>query len=261
MNADAETKRLSDDQLAQYERDGYIVVEDLVPQAVVQALLARVHEYTHEGRDPGKIAIQVEPRVRRGELKIDHPGDGIRKLEGLIEHDDLFQQLGLHANIIGIIEQILGPDLKMFRNALLVKPPQVGSAKGMHQDSPYWSIAPMDLCSCWFALNDATTENGCMAVIPGGHKLGHLPHVHVQDDFIIEEQHYDAASMVLAPMKSGSGLFFHSLIPHYTAPNVSKTWRRAIALSYMRSSSTFTGEGEGPVYFHVKGQTFPNCVR
>jgi ectoine hydroxylase-related dioxygenase (phytanoyl-CoA dioxygenase family) len=68
--------------------------------------------------------------------------------------------LGLHDNIVGIIEQLLGPDLKMFRNALLLKPPRVGSQKGMHQDSPYWPIQPMELCSCWFALDDATLCRG-----------------------------------------------------------------------------------------------------
>src|SRR5205823_4567443 len=138
--------------------DGFLVVEDLVSPEEVQRLRDRVREYTHGGRDPGTVDVQVEPRIHRGELKVDHPGDGVRKLTGLVEGDDLFRGLGLNEAIVGIIEQILGPDLKMFRNALLLKPPGVGSAKGMHQDSPYWPIEPMELCSCWFALDDATVE-------------------------------------------------------------------------------------------------------
>ena len=47
----------------------------------------------------------------------------------------------------------------------------------------------------------------------------------------------------------------------YTAPNVSDTWRRAIALSYMRATSTSTGDGESPEYFPIKGKTYPGCVR
>ena len=253
--------QLTSEQLDSYERDGYIVVEDLVSAAEVEALRNRLREYTHGGRPPGSIRMQVEPRVERGELQVEHPGDGIRKLDGLVENDDRFQKLGLHENIVGIIEQILGPDLKMFRNALLLKPPSVGSAKGMHQDSPYWSIDPMNLCSCWFALDDATPENGCMAVLPGWHKKGPLPHVHVTDDFVVDEQYYDPSAMVLAPVRAGGGLFFHSLIPHYTAPNRSDKWRRAIALSYMSSKSRWTAEGEEPVFFPIKGQTYPGCVR
>lgn len=253
--------RLTNEQLEAYHRNGYIVVEDLVPPEEVEALGNRLREYTHGGRSCEKIAIQIEPRVQRGELKVDHPGDGIRKIDGLVQGDDLFQALGLNENIVGIIEQILGPDIKMFRNSLLLKPPEVGSQKGWHQDSPYWPIEPMALCSCWFPLDDATVENGCMAVLPGWHKKGPLPHIHVTDDFVIDPAYVDDSQALLCPMRAGSGLFFHSLLPHYTAPNRSQRWRRAIALSYMSSKSRYTGEGEGPVYFHVRGETYPGCVR
>src|SRR5687768_7138743 len=83
--------RLSPDQLEQYRRDGFIVVEDLLTPEEVEALRSRVREYTHGGRQRGKIEVQVEPRVERGEVKVDHPGDGVRKLTGLVEYDDLFQ--------------------------------------------------------------------------------------------------------------------------------------------------------------------------
>jgi ectoine hydroxylase-related dioxygenase (phytanoyl-CoA dioxygenase family) len=252
---------LSHAQLDQYQRDGFIVVEDLLTREEVAALQTRLREYTHGGRDHSRLVIQIEPRVQRGEMKVPHWGDGIRKIDHLVEHDDLFQKLGLHPNIVGIIEQILGPDIKMFRNSLLLKPPGVGSQKGMHQDSPYWPIAPMDLCSCWFAIDDATPQNGCMGVLPGGHKDGPLPHRHVTDDYVIEESAYDPSRMLLAPVRAGGGLFFHSLVPHYTAPNRSDQWRRAIALSYMRATSTYQADGPGPVYFPVKGKTFLGCVR
>ncbi len=253
--------QLTAQQLAAYHRDGYVVVEDLLPALEVVALRERVAEYTHGGRPWGGIKVQVEPRVERGELHVNHPGDGIRKIDFLVQHDDRFRKLGLHENIVSILEQILGPDIKMFRNSLLLKPPEVGSAKGMHQDSPYWPIEPMALCSCWFTLDDATPENGTMAVIPGGHQRGPLPHIHVTDDFVVEPQSYDPAEMVLTPIRAGGGLFFHSLLPHYTAPNRSDKWRRAIALSYMSAHSKYTDEGAGPVYFPIKGQSYPGCVR
>jgi ectoine hydroxylase-related dioxygenase (phytanoyl-CoA dioxygenase family) len=253
--------QLTSDALEAYHRDGYIVVENLLTPQQVEALRNRLREYTHGDRPRGSIRVQIEPRIQRGELKVEHPGDGIRKLEGLVEGDDLFQALALNENIVGIIEQILGPDIKMFRNALLMKPPKVGSQKGWHQDSPYWPIAPMNLCSCWFALDDATPENGCLAVISGWHKKEPLPHVSVTDDYVIEEKYVDAAAGVFAPVKAGGGVFFHSLALHYTAPNLSDKWRRAIALSYMSAKSRYTGKGEGPQYFHIKGETYPGCVR
>jgi phytanoyl-CoA hydroxylase len=252
---------LSDAQLAAYRENGYVAVEGLVTATELHALRERLREYTHGGRPTGGIEVQVEPRVARGELAVGHPGDGIRKLTGLVEHDDLFRALALHARIVEIIQQILGPDLKLFRNALLLKPPAVGSQKGMHQDSPYWPIAPMDLCSCWFTLDDATPENGCMEVLPGWHLRGPLPHVPVTDDYVIVPGAYEGAETLAVPLRAGGGLFFHSLLPHYTAPNRSGHWRRAIALSYMSARSRYTGPGEGPEYFPISGRSYAGCVR
>lgn len=252
---------ISPAEIAQYEEDGFLLVKGIVDPSDVEALGIRLREYTHGNRPQNALQVQIEPRIQREELSVMHQGDGIRKIDGLVEGDDLFQGLGLHPNIRGILTQILGPDFKMFRNALLLKPPTVGSAKGMHQDSPYWPIEPMSLCSCWFPLDDATLENGCMAVLQGEHKRGPLPHVHVQDDFVVDEDSYDSAKIEMLPMKAGDGLFFHSLLPHYTAPNVSANWRRAIALSYMSAQSQYKGEGGGPVFFPVQGQSFPGCVR
>ena len=256
-----EPRQLTDDELSAYDRDGFAIVENLLSPDEAAALQDRVREYTHGGRATKKLRIQVEPRVTRGELRVKHPGDGIRKIDGLVEGDDLYNQLGKHPNIVGVIQQILGPDLKMFRNAMLLKPPEVGSQKGMHQDSPYWSVAPMDLCSCWYAVDTATEENGCMGVLPGGHKKGALPHVRVADDFVVDEEAYSFGDMILASIPAGGGLFFHSLLPHYTAPNTSNHWRREIALSYMSAKSTYTGEGEGPEYYPISGVSFEGCVR
>ncbi len=83
--------------------------------------------------------MQIEPRVTRGEERVDHAGDGVRKIDGLVEQDELYRALGTDPCII---TRIRGPDVKMFRNALLMKPPHVGSSKGMHQDAPYWPIEP-----------------------------------------------------------------------------------------------------------------------
>lgn len=252
---------LTPEQLAAYERDGFLLVEELVSPAELEGLRERLWEYTHGGRPLGGLRVQIEPRVERGELAVAHPGDGIRKIDFLVQEDDRFRALGLNERIVAVVAQILGPDIKLFRNSLLLKPPAVGSAKGWHQDSPYWPIEPMALCSCWFPLDDATLENGCMVVIPGGHRAGPLPHVSATDDYVIEPGYYDPAQGVAVPMRAGSGLFFHSLLPHYTAPNRSDRWRRAIALSYMSARSRYTGEGESPVYFPVCGATYPGCVR
>jgi ectoine hydroxylase-related dioxygenase (phytanoyl-CoA dioxygenase family) len=246
--------------LQQYEEQGYVVIPDVVPADELRALLERLDEYAYERRAAGEVRIQIEPRVVRGEMQVARRGDAVRKMEGLVEHDDLFRKLGLRPNIVAMVASLLGPDLKMFRNAVLMKPAGVGSAKGMHQDSPYWPIEPMALASMWIALDPATLENGCMTALPGSHRGGPLPHVHVTDDYIVEESEYDASKVVAIPMPAGAGLLFHSLLLHGTAPNTSPNPRRAITLSYMSSQSRYTGKPPKPEYFHVAGREFADCV-
>jgi ectoine hydroxylase-related dioxygenase (phytanoyl-CoA dioxygenase family) len=73
--------QLSPESLDAYHRDGYAVVEDLLSAEEVEALRERLRAYTHGGRPPIGLKIQVEPRIERGELNVEHPGDGIRKID------------------------------------------------------------------------------------------------------------------------------------------------------------------------------------
>ncbi|MDE2126081.1 MAG: phytanoyl-CoA dioxygenase family protein [Armatimonadetes bacterium] len=246
---------------ARYANDGYLVMDALVSAEMCAELRERVDELIHAEAVPNGIVMQVEPRVERGERRAASRAHAIRKIDGLAVNDPLFRALTAHGAILDVVKALLGPNLKLFRNSLLLKPPSVGSAKGWHQDSPYWPIQPMALCSLWLALDDATTENGCMVVLPGQHMRGPLAHQAVCDDYVIEDGLIDPAMGVAVPMPAGSGLFFHSLLPHYTAPNTSSHWRRAMVLSFMSADSRYTGDGPGPVYAHVAGETLEGCVR
>jgi|DewCreStandDraft_1066081.scaffolds.fasta_scaffold00313_33 ectoine hydroxylase-related dioxygenase (phytanoyl-CoA dioxygenase family) len=241
------------------EEDGYFVVEDLISPEECQAYIQRLMEYARRERPlPPGMRLQVEPRIARGELSAPL-GEDIRKISGMA-HDDLFLKLILHPQIVRLMQELMSPNLKLFRADVLMKPPAVGSAKGVHQDSPYWPIEPMQLWSCWMPFDPATLENGCMMAIPGSHKRGALPHVHVQDDYVIPEQYYDPKELVPIPMKPGSGLFFHSLLIHGTAENRSQMPRRAITMSYMAAEYRYTGKPPKPEYLRVSGVDVPGGV-
>ena len=155
-----------------------------------------------------------------------------------------------------------GPDIKLFRTALMVKPAHHGSAKPYHQDSPYWKIDPMDLVSVWIALDDATTENGCMRVVPGAHKQGALKHVVEDGHLNIAPDQFDTSGEVAAEMKAGGCLFFHSLLPHASSPNRSPNSRRGMVFSYMNARSQWTGAADEKhePFMQIAGQSFPGCV-
>ena len=241
--------------------NGYFIVEGLLSPEECRAYIERLDNYAHGRREiPPGLAIQREPRVARGELGA-QPGDDVRKISGVAHGDDLFRALVLHPAVVRIMQALVSPNLKLFRADVLMKPAAVGSAKGMHQDSPYWPIEPMALWSCWIPFDPSTEENGCMTAIPGSHKLGALPHVHVADDYVVPAEHYDASCIVTLPMTPGSGLFFHSLLLHGTAANRSPRPRRAITMSYMAAEyHYYTGEKPKPEYLRISGGDVPGGV-
>lgn len=244
----------------QAERDGFFVIEDVITPEECRAYAERLDDYARERRSlPERAAIQREPRVARGEIAAT-PGEDVRKISALAFGDDLFRGLVSHSTIVPIVQDLMSPNLKLFRADVLMKPARVGSAKGAHQDSPYWPIEPMALWSCWMPFDDATLENGCMMCVPGSHKLGPLPHIRTTDDFVVPEEHYDPSRLVALPMRAGSGLFFHSLILHQTAENRSDTPRRAIAMSYMAAEYHYTGPSPRPDYLPISGFDVPGGV-
>lgn len=232
---------LTEVDFAQYQGLGYFVAERLFSQSEMDALVDRAShcvEHPKEG-----IRIQLEPRVVADAQHSLRPVDSVRKIEQLVANDDLFLGFARDPRLLGVFRSLLGSPVRLFRDALMWKPARIGSAKPYHQDSAYWSIAPMTLCSVWLALEDATLENGCMRVIPGSHTQGIIEHHHLED-FMVTEEHVDLAREVALEMPKGSALFFHSLLLHATSPNASEHSRRAMILSCMGPDHAWAGKPE-----------------
>ena len=259
---------LTDAEFEQYQTDGYLVVEDALSTDMVEATKARLREYTHGDREPEGFESQIEPRVERGELDVEDDGDAVRKFEGLgmVESDDVFGDIATHETITAVAEQLLGEHLKLLRSAAMFKPPSVGSEKGLHQDAAYYPIRPRDHLTVWIALDDATPDNGCMTVIPGAHTDGLLNHEadEYETDIVINDTDYSEDAIVELPMEAGDALFTHCLMPHYTAPNTTENWRRALIMSYMDARSRFTKPDDELAPWvdsvHIQGEEFPGCV-
>lgn len=254
---------LTDEQYAQYQSEGYVVVEDLIPSEKIAELRERIRQYSHGEREAtGSMILEEEPRVTRGELSVDHPGDGLRKIMNIAENDDLFRSLARDDRILGAMQQLLGQHLKLHGSMVFAKPPEVGGAKGVHQDAPYWPIRPMNLVNMWMPIDESTTENGCMMVSPGRHK-NPLPHEPNEsgDDYVIKEDYYDEDNFVKLPMEPGSALFMHTLLPHATDANTTDEWRRALSFRVMSARCRYMGDEESPEFLQLSGEEFPGCVR
>ena len=111
------------------------------------------------------------------------PGDEpvVQGLEPFADLHPTFMKYELDARFTEPCAELLGlePDeLNMFTEKLNYKRAAAGGKYALHQDYPYWIDQPDDpenMVTVWVALDDADRENACLEVLPGSHKLGHVP--------------------------------------------------------------------------------------
>lgn len=255
------SRKLTGEEQQHYETQGYHVEKALVSPDEVAELLAEMDRAIRgELPESDRIALQEEPALAGRQAGLPPEQKVFRKIEGLVHHAPAYHELACDPRVLDIIESVIGPDIKVFRDALMKKPPFHGSAKPYHQDSAYWPIEPMNLVSMWLALDDATVENGCMRVVPGSHQQGIVEHKSLED-YQVEDDAVDLDREVALEMQAGDALFFHSLLLHATSPNISDRPRRAMIISYMSAQSRYTQDpGSKPDFLLVRGREYAGAV-
>jgi phytanoyl-CoA hydroxylase len=252
---------LTQEEIDQFNEQGFLPREELLSALEVGALHRRLEDIGNEVVEFPTEYVQIEPMVKSGEIEEDPVRfNNVRKIWNLAKHDELFKELARHPQILDVVHSLIGPNLKIYVDQTLCKPPKIGSPKPPHQDSAYWTnIDPPNLVICWMALDDATEENGCMRFIPGSHKLGVVEHKHLED-FRVEDEKIDYSSEVCVPLKAGGCSFHHSLALHRTDANRSPDRRIGLTVAYMDAASKYVGPEPQPEYVLVAGQSFANCV-
>ncbi len=259
---------LTPEQKSAYERDGYLVIPGLIENVLVEKVRGRIDALA-QGAAPSPEGVQrmEEPAVTRGDVEVKSPGASLRKLEGVpLVTDPSIHKCAHHPLLLQVMKELLGDDLKLLRAAAMLKPPRVGSPKGLHQDAAYYPIEPQNHIAAWIALDPATKQNGCMEVLPGAHKQGYQAHEEREydTDVVIEGTTDEEEGLVQLPMEPGDVLLTHCLTPHRSSANQSRAWRRALILAYMNAQSRYTvAEEERPPWvqsMHITGQEYPGCV-
>ena len=220
------------------EHEGYLIVENVLDADELESCRTEVHRLhrlyleLEEAGDPVARNFQIEPfadeQVREG-LPV------LRKIENTDAFSTTLRDLAAHPKLVGVLREILGPDLLLFRSTLMLKPAFHGSVHGLHQDSAYWPIDPPRSVTLSIALTDATTENGCFRVLPGSHKLGLREWGRIaqeQNSNSEDEKEIDPDGLVEVPLSAGSALFFHSMVVHGSGPNFSPKPRNTALYAY-----------------------------
>ena len=256
-----------------FEKEGYLIVEDLLSAEEVEACqseIHKLHQFAAEQESDGEKAraevarrhVQREPFAKDETQGQNLPV--LRKAENTRQYSEVFRNLAEHPKLISVIQALTGSeDLLLFRSTLMFKPAFHGSSHGLHQDSAYWPMEPPNLVTVSIALNESTPENGCFKVIPKSHLWGMQSWGHIarEQDEELTDQKEVAKQQMDVPLSAGSALFFHSLMVHGSGPNTTPRPRNTALYAYFSPQVRYVprdgkpGEKTFPVVAGLGGQT------
>jgi phytanoyl-CoA hydroxylase len=233
---------LSQGQIDQYRRDGFIQLDDVLTGDSLRQL-----------RDAVAAAVEAE---QNSDIMGRDRG-GLPKTKGAYEQI-FIQKVNLWTRYPAVKEFVTSPYLgniaarlasrgmRVWHDQALFKEPHTGAKTPWHQDAVYWPHENRwDQTTIWIALKDATIHNGCMSFVPGTHALGPLPAVNLADpqDIFSYATHIKPVKPTVCELKAGSVTFHNGLTFHYAGPNKSDAMREAFAIIYMPDGTVYNGTG------------------
>lgn len=233
----AVSNALTADELAAFQRDGYLVVRQLIPPQYLEAMKRvtlrdlQLHqgdvEYEADLHYPGA------PESRQAE-----GGRTIRRLRQAISRDPVFCELLKEPFVLQRLQQLVGPHVVMplaHHNCIMTKQPKFSSDTGWHQDTRYWSFQSPELVNLWISLGQETLQNGCLQVLPGTHRQT-FSREQLDDELFLRtdlpgnQPLLQTATPV--PLQPGDALFFHARCFHAATRNYSSETKHSVVFTF-----------------------------
>lgn len=213
---------------ADYDRDGYTVVRQLLPPAQLAELSTNIDRYIRD----------VLPSSPPGDAFYNDPAwpDTLRQLHRM-DRDLFFDEYRRHPVWQALAEALIGEECAALAPEWFNKPP--GSAKGTppHQDNFYFCFRPCNVVTLWLALDAVDDENACVRYVPGSHLQPTRPHARSGvlgfSQVISDYGPADQAREVPIHLRPGDAMAHHGNTIHLAGPNHSPSrHRRAFAMVY-----------------------------
>lgn len=223
--------RLTEDEIAQYEAEGWVIPRWRLPADRTTAMREALDELLR--RNPG---------VRPEKLVSAHiDGDNGEGVRGVSD----FLALARDPEIVELVSGVVGEDVILWGCHVFCKPAAEGYETPWHQDGHYWPIRPLANCTVWLALEPSTRENGCLRVIPRSH-IGQQLHEHLHEDRQdltlnqrMADGSFDEADAVDLELQPGQMSLHDVYMIHGADANRSAQRRTGVALRYMPATSVF----------------------
>src|SRR6185503_8716955 len=259
---------ISEQQLHEYRDRGFLVLEGFASGEECDELRARAERLV-QGFDPREVSIfTTHEQSRVADEYFLTSGDKIRfffeenafNAEGTLKYkkeksinkighalhdlDPVFQKFSRSEKLKQLATAIGFEDSLLLQSMYIFKQPNIGGEVTCHQDSTFLYTEPIDIVGLWFALEDATIENGCLWAIPGGHRQGlksrWVRTVENKMKFeIFDEAAWPEDQLVPLEVSKGSVILLHGLLPHRSFENKSAQSRHAYTLHLIHADAKY----------------------
>lgn len=119
----------------------------------------------------------------------------------------------------------------------IFKQPFIGGEVVPHQDSTFLYTDPPTCVGAWFALEDATLQNGCLWIQPGSHTRGVARRMKLTAERAIAFEgqlpEFDMSSFVPLEVAAGALVLLHGAVWHMSHENTSPRSRHAYSVHFV----------------------------
>ena len=263
---------ISQQELGHYNDNGFLVLSGFADETECDQLRTRANELVHEF-DPAEVVSIFSTREhnRIADEYFLNSGDKIRfffeenafNADGTLKYekeksinkighalhdlDPLFERFSRSDRVKELAKAIGLENSLLVQSMYIFKQPNIGGEVNCHQDSTFIYTEPIDIAGLWFALEDATVENGCLWAIPGGHRHGLKSRWVRTRAGGMEFEVYDAtpwpeSELIPLEVSKGSLILLHGLLPHRSFENRSPHSRHAYTLHLIGAHTKYPAD-------------------
>lgn len=159
--------------------------------------------------------------------------------------DPVFDSFSRTTDLADVAADIGMRDPLLLQSMYIFKQPHIGGEVTCHTDHTYLWTEPQSVVGFWFAIDDATNENGCMWAVPGGHRLPVRSRSRLNDSRtatvmdVLDPEPYPLDNLQCLEAKRGTLVLLDGAVPHLSAANTSDKPRHAYTIHAIDGAASY----------------------